>query len=306
MSFEKDLKMGIKGLMKNQDPLLNMEASSNNDKTTNAMQSSLSITIRAYGLGLNNDGASSLIPSSMAEFNDVMKYAFQSMQQTNVGMVSSIEIVAWTDNPQFQVAASLQDTVQKCDGMECTNVSLEVKKANLATNAEYIATMTQGMKRKIDHINDVHLCRSLLHGFTSAQQNEKLLNHREFAGLTDIPDFDAKDYSRSKKEKKKKITVGELKDALDGDAAHSAEDNAENYSKHFFEPCMDALSASFGGQGQGIAMVKPWYMVDECRVSTCTVKGASVDSEGFCQIDAHDETKELQEQYCPPTLKKSV
>jgi len=78
--FESSLKLNIRGLVGDPDP--------SNDRTTtsrniinSALKSSLSISIRAFGLGLNNDGKSSLQARSMDDFKNVMDFAFQSMQQ---------------------------------------------------------------------------------------------------------------------------------------------------------------------------------------------------------------------------------
>ena len=75
--------------------------------------SSLSIDMRAYGLGLNKDQKESLVATSLEEFNHVMRYVSGSMAQTSssskaqVGMVHSIEVVPWTEHPEFMHASGI-------------------------------------------------------------------------------------------------------------------------------------------------------------------------------------------------------
>ena len=77
---------------------------------------SLSITIKGYGLALGFEGDSgTLVATSLKEYNDIMRFAFRSMTQSenghNVGMVYGIEVVPWVDNTAYQVAANLMDAV---------------------------------------------------------------------------------------------------------------------------------------------------------------------------------------------------
>ena len=60
----------------------------------------LMITSTAFGLG--RDAKSSLIAYDIDTFRSAVKDAFQSMQGDDVGMVTSMEIVPWIDNVEFQ------------------------------------------------------------------------------------------------------------------------------------------------------------------------------------------------------------
>ena len=85
---------------------------SSNSKFSSA-KSSLKIIILGFGLGLNNEGSSTLVSTSLEEYNEVMKFGFISFTQSedshNIGMVYGIEIVPWVDNTAFQVASKLLD-----------------------------------------------------------------------------------------------------------------------------------------------------------------------------------------------------
>jgi len=71
------------------------------------------ITIVGYGLGLNQEGSSTLVATSLEEYTDVLNFAFKSFttgeDSHNIGMVYGMEIVPWVDNTAFQVAARVLD-----------------------------------------------------------------------------------------------------------------------------------------------------------------------------------------------------
>lgn len=95
--------------------------------------SSLQITIKGFGMGLNQEGAGTLVATSLDEYNEVMKFAFKSFTQNedspNIGMVYGIEVVPWVNNVAFQNAAKLHDSniqlplpqnlIQKSEGGAC-------------------------------------------------------------------------------------------------------------------------------------------------------------------------------------------
>ena len=74
---------------------------------------SLRITIKGFGIGLNQMGSDTLVATSLEEFSMVMKFAFRAMTQNqesyHIGQVMGIEIVPWVDNIAFQVAVGMQD-----------------------------------------------------------------------------------------------------------------------------------------------------------------------------------------------------
>jgi len=79
--------------------------------------SSLEIKILGFGLGLNIAGSSTLVSTNLAEFNEVMKFAFTAFttaeNAAHIGMVYGIEVVPWVDNTEFQVASKvLEENVE--------------------------------------------------------------------------------------------------------------------------------------------------------------------------------------------------
>ena len=74
---------------------------------------SLQITIQGFGLGLSQEGSDTLVATSMDQYTEVMKFAFNTMTKAedahHIGMVYGIEVVPWVNNVVFQVAAKMQD-----------------------------------------------------------------------------------------------------------------------------------------------------------------------------------------------------
>ena len=74
---------------------------------------SLVISIRGYGLGLSQEGSETLVATSIAEYKQVMKFAYKAMTMADdsmhVGMVYGIELAPWVHNVEFQNAAQLAE-----------------------------------------------------------------------------------------------------------------------------------------------------------------------------------------------------
>lgn len=80
----------------------------------NPILDSLEMTIKGYGLSLNQSGAGSLVPTSIDDYYEIMKFAYNVMTQstdtrTDSGMVYALEAVPWVDNVAFQVASKIQE-----------------------------------------------------------------------------------------------------------------------------------------------------------------------------------------------------
>lgn len=303
---DSDIKSAVSGWWR---PTTNNKSSSSSKIDSNAMRSSLTINIRGFGLALNEEGADSMIATSMEDVKKVMDFAFQSMQTIGTGMVQGIEIVPWVDNPQFQVAAGLGDILQKCDdgdddeenddkdeGEEttCTVVSTEMKKMSLSTNGEYVATMNHVLRKKIDILHDMQQCRTMLHEFTDDDLQAFLINHKKDDGYVS----NGKHVSG--------MTVETMKEMINVDNLNTVRKDMQNYVKHFYEPCIAALTEEYGGLTGGTAQVKPWFTLDKCQDMACTVSGVSISEEGKCTLPDPDMWTLNVEQYCMPILEGSM
>lgn len=275
---------------------------------TDSMRSKLTIKIEAYGMALNEDGASTMVANNMGDLKKVLDFAFHSMQIVESGMVHGIEIVPWVDNPTFQVAAGLTDVLQECgedekrndantnDNQEdnkedsglldranpCRTLPMEVKKMALASNGEYVATMNRVMRAKIDQIHNIQHCRTILEMFPTSDEDKYLVNH---VGLASS------------------MTVGELKSKLDVEAIKEAQKESNNYIRFFYSPCMEALSTEYGGQIGATSMMKNWFSIPECQSVLCTVQGTTIDGPGECSIkDNENNLRPYLEHYCMPQI----
>ena len=71
---------------------------------TTSSESETKITIKGFGLGLNGEGADTLVARTLDDYDAAVKFAFKSMQNDNVGMIHGVEVVSWMKNLQFQNA----------------------------------------------------------------------------------------------------------------------------------------------------------------------------------------------------------
>jgi len=331
--------------------------SSDTEINRNSLSTKLDIKLRAYGLGLNLEGANSMVVQTMDEYKAVMDFAFKSMQQRDVGMVHGLEIVAWVDNPSFQVQARLSDTLQECETDEeesvngnssngsgnatngstgntldgstpvdentsdplqddCKTIPTEIKKVNLISNGEHLATLNSVMRARMDMMYNAQSCRSMLYAFPYDQVGSELLDQRNtlFIGKSGA-----------------KVTVRDLRNKLDDKVMMKLQESTLNFVDKFYEPCVTELSKEFGGLVGGNAYATPWFAIKECQDVVCTIPTANVDDDGVCTIDlGEEETKDgtdidpfatfpaaaatesgtlgqlsnLLQQYCMPILKE--
>ena len=291
--FSNDLKLDISGFYA---PSFSREANRVENREYRGVRSSLKISIKGFGLGLNADGASSLQAQSMEDFRSVMQYSFQSMQQVGVGMVRGMEIVAWVDNPQFQVAARISEELRNCSSTEkeenkkeaieeqpCPIISVEIKKMALATNAEHVAAMNNVLRKKQDTLHNLVQCRSQLFSFPKELEGAKLVNQRKFT--------------------KENPTVKDMKGNLTVDVITKYHQELKDYVDKYYTPCINALTKEAAGTVGGQAMITTWYSMDECKDVTCTVPTAIATDGGKCDPPSEEsKVSLLVEQYCMPTL----
>jgi len=295
--FEAALKVDISGYGQSGT----VDTTTKSTAKSHSKNSSLKITVKGFGLGLNEDGAGNLVAKGMEDFMKVMEFAFQSMQAVGIGMVQAIEIVPWVDNPQFQVAAGLATILKDCgldddgEAKVCTSVSSEIKKMHLSQNGEYVATMNRVMRDKIDKLYNMQQCRSMLHAWPQSYEHEHLINVREDAGFIQKED-----------DSEKFTTVGVLKDYVKAEEMNKQVEVVKNYIEYFYAPCIEALSAEYDGQRGGVTLVKSWYSIEECKDVVCTVQGVTVGEGPTCTIGAPDVGQIAVDLFCMPVLKSSL
>lgn len=145
------------------------------------------LTIESTALGLGKDEKASLIAYDLETFRNAIKDAFVSMQQEDTGMVTSIEVVPWVENADFQRILKLQEAKPGADGKP---ISPYAQKRILNQNGEFLAEVDRVARAKLNVYYKAKQCRAridldykvggqFLPEFAEAQ----VINHRSGAKM---------------------------------------------------------------------------------------------------------------------------
>jgi hypothetical protein len=140
------------------------------------------LTIESTALGLGKDEKASLIAYDLESFRAAIKDAFISMQQEDTGMVSSIEVVPWVENADFQRVLKLSEAKAGPDGKM---ISPYAQKRILNQNGEFLAEVDRVTRAKLNVYYKAKQCRARLDldyktddKFRPEWANAKVVNHR--------------------------------------------------------------------------------------------------------------------------------
>ena len=132
-----------------------------------ANSKNLTITVSAFGLGKNEKA--SLISYDLDSFKQAIKDAFISMQNTRTGRVSSIEIVPWVENTDFQTLIKLEeeDVFEKTPAEEKAPTKpdkklLYEKKLIMNLNAEFLSELERTDRTMMNLYYKSKLCRDYI------------------------------------------------------------------------------------------------------------------------------------------------
>jgi len=143
--------------------------------------SSRNLTITSRGWGLGKDQEATLVSYDLETFKAAVKRAFISTQNPLCGRVTSIEVVPWVENTEFQNTLNLrgQDLV---DGKE---VPLYEKKDILTFNGEFLTEAERAARLRLNMFYKAKLCRNQIESnyyqggkLNPASAKLKLKNHR--------------------------------------------------------------------------------------------------------------------------------
>ncbi len=139
----------------------------------NASSKQLTITVAAFGLGKNENAT--LISYDIDTFKAAIKDAFLSMQNPMTGKVSSMEVVPWVENTEFQNLIKLQEEVSVETEEEEKNISedektlkkavnerkllLYEKKQILNQNAEFLAEIERADRNMMNIYYKAKMCK---------------------------------------------------------------------------------------------------------------------------------------------------
>lgn len=119
---------------------------------TETEEKRLSINIWAYGLG--KDGLADLIPTDIDSFKDSIQSAIKTMQDPDAGRVTSMEVVPWVENTQFQQLLELNT--------DDNGRRLFQKKKFLEANSELLSELDRIDRAQIDQYYKALSCKRIL------------------------------------------------------------------------------------------------------------------------------------------------
>ncbi|MBU2510085.1 hypothetical protein KJ966_02065 [bacterium] len=131
-----------------------------------AVNRNLTITASAFGLGKNEKAT--LISYDIETFKAAIKDAFISMQNPRTGKVTSIEVVPWVENTEFQTLMKLEEDVAgykaSAQGgppqpQEGRKLLMYEKKHNLNQNAEFFAELNRADRAMMNIYYKAKICK---------------------------------------------------------------------------------------------------------------------------------------------------
>ena len=150
-AFEDNLKASIMSFGGGEETISGALMSQSSEKK-------LTIIARAYGLG-KNEGAS-LISYDIDTFKAAVKDAFISMQNPMTGKVTTMEVVPWVENTEFQNLIQLEKEV--IDPITQQTMLLYKKKLVLNENAEFLAEIERADRNMMNIYYKAKICRQII------------------------------------------------------------------------------------------------------------------------------------------------
>jgi len=174
-SFELQLELAIKGF--GSDVLKSVTGSAGAEAalesqvkssfTSMSRKKKLTITTKAWGLGKNQNAT--LIAYDLDSYKAAIKDAFVSMQNPMTGRVSTMEVVPWVENAEFQNLIRLEDDASAGGdgGAEAgtgggDKTLLFEKKHNLNLNAEFLSQIDRTNRNMMDIYYKAMICRQTI------------------------------------------------------------------------------------------------------------------------------------------------
>ncbi|HNX23716.1 MAG TPA: hypothetical protein PKG60_06680 [Spirochaetota bacterium] len=161
-AFENNLENQIKGfgqsLKENvaalKDAALSSVDFAKRDFVKECSRRELTITTAAFGMGKNENAT--LISYDIDTFRNSIADAFLAMQNPGTGKVSTIEVVPWVENTDFQALTKLDAYTEGENGKE---LLMYEKKQILSSNAEFLAEIERFDRSLLNRYYKAMLCR---------------------------------------------------------------------------------------------------------------------------------------------------
>jgi hypothetical protein len=145
--------------------------------------SSKQLTIESTALGLGKDEKATLIAYDLDTFRAAIKDAFLSMQQEDTGHVTSMEVVPWIENADFQRTLKLKESQPDANGK---TISPYAQKRILNQNGEFLAEIDRVARAKLNVYYKAKQCRQQIDldykdqdgNFRPTWKDSKVVNYR--------------------------------------------------------------------------------------------------------------------------------
>lgn len=145
--FEAQLKAKINGFFKSGG----VETETDIEFEQETRNNRLEISIWAYGMG--KDKLSNLVATDFETFKEAAQSALESMQNPDVGVVTSMEVVPWVENTLFQDNLKLTTEDDKLNFR---------KRDILEKNAEFVASIERIDRNQRSLAHKANNCRNIL------------------------------------------------------------------------------------------------------------------------------------------------
>jgi hypothetical protein len=140
--------------------------------------SSSNLSIRTIGMGLGKSESVMLVSYDLDTFRNAVKGAFQASQPEDVGMVTSIEVAPWVENPDFQnlnklepllvpvlTATGQQEFEPQIDPAVPPKKKMKMvmpyaQKRTLTQNSEFLAEADRAARAKLNIYYKAKACKS--------------------------------------------------------------------------------------------------------------------------------------------------
>jgi len=265
------------------------EVSSSSKTSKESSDTKTTIKIKGFGLGLNLDGADTLIAKDLEGYHAAVNFAFKSMQNDGVGMIQGVEVVSWMNNLQFQNAVKFQrqeqikwnfpvyengtsiictqvgstNTVVPCPKVRSVEIdalgnpemieSIEVKSITMI-NAEFITGLESFYRKEMYTVTKLISCMGELHGMKANHQGDRFLaDHSRMHMSSQLAEEDS-------------IKVEGLSALLSNDVLQKRMSSLQTFVKYFYGKCASQIS-KHSNDG---SMTKYWWDIPECMPTSIT------------------------------------
>ncbi|MCP4129718.1 MAG: hypothetical protein GY754_01760 [bacterium] len=148
-----------------------------------ASASSKKLSISSRALGLGKSEKASLISYDIETFKTAIKDAFDSMQSEKTGKVTSMEVVPWIENTEFQELIKLDE--EFVDPETKKAMPLYKKKYNLNLNAELLSEIDRADRNMVNIYYKAKMCKQTIDAnwktkgkFYPGLENAEVMNNR--------------------------------------------------------------------------------------------------------------------------------